>query len=165
MAWRRLAASLYLNQCWPDSSTHICGTRGRWVNGLDITKSMSTTRTQSKCFFWCYMKYKLMDSMNTKVFCQLIDYWLMLDSLICFIWSLRWYFCAVHHYEIPAHYEVSKGCRIHAMRYYHVLLIFRVEWPVGLTLIPACISNHMLCKVWDEITYPFLKFNGATVEV
>ena len=22
----------YLNQCWPDSPTHICGTRGRWVN-------------------------------------------------------------------------------------------------------------------------------------
>ena len=24
----------YLNQCWPDSLTHICGTRGRWVNSL-----------------------------------------------------------------------------------------------------------------------------------
>ena len=27
------------------------------------------------------------------------------------------------------------------------------------------ISNHMPSKVWDEITYPFLTFNGATVEV
>ena len=27
------------------------------------------------------------------------------------------------------------------------------------------ISNHMPGKVWDEITYPFLNFNGATVEV
>ena len=35
----------------------------------------------------------------------------------------------------------------------------------GLTLIPAWISNHMPSKVWDEITYPFLNFNGATVEV
>ena len=35
----------------------------------------------------------------------------------------------------------------------------------GLTLIPAWISNHMPCKVWDEITYPFLNFNGCTVEV
>ena len=35
----------------------------------------------------------------------------------------------------------------------------------GLTLIPAWISNHMPGKVWDEITYPFLNFNGATVEV
>ena len=32
-------------------------------------------------------------------------------------------------------------------------------------LIPAWISYHMLRKVWDEITYPFLNFNGATVEV
>ena len=22
----------YLNQCWPSALTHICGTRGRWVN-------------------------------------------------------------------------------------------------------------------------------------
>ena len=35
----------------------------------------------------------------------------------------------------------------------------------GLTLIPAWISNHMPGKVWDEITYPFLNFNGCTVEV
>ena len=35
----------------------------------------------------------------------------------------------------------------------------------GLTLIPAWISNHLPGKMWDEITYPFLNFNGATVEV
>ena len=35
----------------------------------------------------------------------------------------------------------------------------------GLTLIPAWISNYMPGKVWDEITYPFLNFNGCTVEV
>ena len=26
------------------------------------------------------------------------------------------------------------------------------------------ISNHMLSKVWDEITYSFLNFNSATIE-
>ena len=35
----------------------------------------------------------------------------------------------------------------------------------GLTLIPAWISNNIHYKVWDEITYPFLNFNGATIEV
>ena len=35
----------------------------------------------------------------------------------------------------------------------------------GLTLIPTWISNYIHYKVWDEITYPFLNFNGATVEV
>ena len=34
-----------------------------------------------------------------------------------------------------------------------------------LTLIPVWICNHTHYKVWDEITYPFLNFNGATVEV
>ena len=35
----------------------------------------------------------------------------------------------------------------------------------GLTCIPAWIRNHMPSKVWDEITYPFPKFNGCTIEV
>ena len=29
----------------------------------------------------------------------------------------------------------------------------------------AWISNHMSSKVWDEVTYSFPKFNGATIEV
>ena len=33
------------------------------------------------------------------------------------------------------------------------------------TFIPAWISNYIHHKVWDEITYPFPNFNGATVEV
>ena len=35
----------------------------------------------------------------------------------------------------------------------------------GLILIPAWISNDIHFNVWDEITYPFLNFNGCTVEV
>ena len=35
----------------------------------------------------------------------------------------------------------------------------------GLTFIPAWISNYIHYNVWDEITYPFLNFNGCTVEV
>ena len=31
MAWCLLATSHNLNQCWPDSLTHICGTRGRLI--------------------------------------------------------------------------------------------------------------------------------------
>ena len=36
---------------------------------------------------------------------------------------------------------------------------------IGLTLIPAWICDHILYKVSDEITDPFLNLNGATVEV
>ena len=35
----------------------------------------------------------------------------------------------------------------------------------GLTLIPAWMNNYIHYKMWDEITYPFLNFNGCTVEV
>ena len=45
------------------------------------------------------------------------------------------------------------------------LEIFGQFYSHGLTLIPTCPSNHMPSNVWDEITYPFLNFNGATVEV
>ena len=59
----------------------------------------------------------------------------------------------------------------------HLCFIFRLNASVipkmswdhlyshGLTLIPAWISNYMPSKMWDEITYPFPNFNGATVEV
>ena len=30
---------------------------------------------------------------------------------------------------------------------------------------PAWVSKHMASKVWDEITYHFLNFNGGTIEV
>ena len=33
----------------------------------------------------------------------------------------------------------------------------------GAPLIPAWLSNYIHCRVWDEITYPFPNFNGATI--
>ena len=41
-----------------------------------------------------------------------------------------------------------------ATHYYH-----------GLTLMPARISSHMPCKVWDAITYLFPNFNSSLTEV
>ena len=39
MAWRQYATSHYLNQCWPDSLTHICGTRRMgWVKPANHKK-------------------------------------------------------------------------------------------------------------------------------
>ena len=34
----------------------------------------------------------------------------------------------------------------------------------GLTSTPALISNYIRFKVWDEMTYPFLNFNSATLK-
>ena len=54
----------------------------------------------------------------------------------------------------------------------YLMTAIHCSWPFsgpfywhGLTLIPAWITNCIHDKVWDEITHPFLKFNGATVEV
>ena len=46
MAWRRQATSHYLNQCWPSFLTHICGTRGRWVNSSPPSASNISRRTR-----------------------------------------------------------------------------------------------------------------------
>ena len=48
---------------------------------------------------------------------------------------------------------------------YYTLVTSGYFYNHGLTLIPTCISNHMLSRVWCEITYPFLNFNGNAVEV
>ena len=45
------------------------------------------------------------------------------------------------------------------------MLISSPFYQHGLTLIPEWISNYTYHYVWDEITYPFLNFNGSTVEV
>ena len=46
--------SHYLNQCWPDSLTHVCGTRGRWVNSKfhfnDPEKKLSEFESKHKQF-------------------------------------------------------------------------------------------------------------------
>ena len=58
-------------------------------------------------------------------------------------------------------WTANSGCRLHGREmdlwgpfYWHVL-----------TLIPAWISNNIPCRMWDEITYPFLNFNGCAVDV
>ena len=40
-----------------------------------------------------------------------------------------------------------------------------ISWDPGLTLIAACIRNHIPSKVWGEITNPSPNFNGYSVEV
>ena len=47
---------------------------------------------------------------------------------------------------------------------FHCFVSWDPFYKHGLTLIPAWISNHTSSKVWDEITYPILNFNGWTVE-
>ena len=50
---------------------------------------------------------------------------------------------------------------------YRCLSLLCYLWPLLLTWInfTTWISNYIHYKVWDEIIYPFLNFNGCTVEV
>ena len=55
---------------------------------------------------------------------------------------------------------------VHPMVFVSLYFILVYCWaPFYLTLIPAWISNYTHYKLWDEITYPFLNFNGCTIEV
>ena len=45
----------------------------------------------------------------------------------------------------------------------YLIDFYRYACPVNNYACP--VSNHMLSEVRDEITYPFLSFNGCTVEV
>ena len=60
--------------------------------------------------------------------------------------------------------SLATGCRTEHI----VFLLIQAPWAPfyqhALILIQSWISNHM-CKMWDEITYPFISFNGAAVEV
>ena len=64
-------------------------------------------------------------------------------------WGLKFYFIGSGRSESSWKRDMLRG-------YYH--------WN-GTTLIQAWISNYIICKVWDEITYLFINFNGATFEV
>ena len=61
------------------------------------------------------------------------------------------------------------GPVLHTLDILTVIRPLSLQWPLLLTWFNftnlAWVSNHMPGKVWDEITYPFPNFNGATVEV
>ena len=49
------------------------------------------------------------------------------------------------------------------MKQWYVLYVFLYSY--GLILITWWISNHMLNKVWDDITNPFSNFDGVTDDI
>ena len=67
-------------------------------------------------------------------------------------------FCLI----VLAHMELF---RLAKERWLFVTLVDRNHWSHGLTLIPSWMSNYIHYKMWDEITYSFLNFNGCIVEV
>ena len=73
-----------------------------------------------------------------------------------------------HNYSQSRSFKLGKYFRVF-MAYQHIMVMmfleravfpseFRFYWHVA-TLIPVWLSNHIHSKVWDEVTYPFPKFN------
>ena len=54
--------------------------------------------------------------------------------------------------------NVSHAIQVHGAVYTKI-------YSRGWTFMSAWKNNHMLNKVWDEITYPFLNVNGSAVEI
>ena len=56
-------------------------------------------------------------------------------------------------------HDISKFMtRTHHLSYHQTFQRWNSWWN------PTWINNYIHYNVWDEITYPFLNFNGATVE-
>ena len=84
-------------------------------------------------------------------------------------------FCGIHHWAISQ--WMPKLSLISLKLYFNnydqiplanelmaLLWVFLTEHTVyAIRRFEAWISNHIHYKVWDEITYPFLNFNGANI--
>ena len=73
-------------------------------------------------------------------------------------------------------YEIFSGaqsCCVYSFRWYLAIICWVARTDIGalshccsaITLTPAWISNHIHYNVWSIITYPFLNFIGAALEV
>ena len=104
-----------------------------------------------------------------------------LVTIMCVMWLQRLIFfaevinclcrpCRKTHGHVYQ-YRLAQGCYCIQLRPAIARWITNWEATWGLfyghelTLIPAWIRNHIPSKAWDGIIYPFLNFNGCTVEV
>ena len=65
-------------------------------------------------------------------------------------------------WKFPPNILVGCACLLHQNDTLYTLDTFHYH---GLTLVSKWMSNHMSYIMRDEITYPFRKFTGCTVEV
>ena len=84
-------------------------------------------------------------------------------QLLCYLFTISIWNASIDKGKL----EPTSTCNepiiyIHENRIVKICGLFYLH---GLTLIPTCIRNYMPGKVWIEFTYPFLNFNGCTVEV
>ena len=130
--------------------------RTSWSSSnLKVVNSVTKQYDISKrCMVLCR---KISDKIVAKGRGNIFFLWPMLETFLWLIHS-----CCV---EWEALLSMAQVKFLFFRRSHRVTHISSPFYQHGLTLILASISNHMPSKVWDEITYPFINFNGCTVEV
>ena len=97
-----------------------------------------------------------------------------IDPRVFAIWNSSQHFGVLCVNQIPRGYFTGTGAiiMIWFWKVWVQLIINRSQQNTTtckrcayIAVIPAWISKYIHYKVWDVITYPFLNFNGATVEV
>ena len=145
------ATSHYPNQCRLNSLTHIRDIGGDVLSVMDsTTQTLCRQRQRQKrvrdLIPCCGCRMIIASSSIHK---KRKNLWLFAKYISAYVISqkLKW---------------LEKQSYVHIRFFLELLVEF--AW-THLTLIPAWIGDYILSKVWDEITYPFLNFNGCTVEV
>ena len=93
--------------------------------------------------------------------------WILLSGMVCCLMALSHYLNQCWWRYLNYLWNTSMAVWRHhgnAYSFRNITTLNSFYWH-GLTLITARISNHMLSKVWDGITYAFLNFNSCTTEV
>ena len=149
---------------WFTNGTFICSFKSKhmtvdWHVPSKIYPSKSKGWALSQSQTWAHMRERLF--MWKSIWLIIWLFWKLPNSCKC-----RYRMCdSVEDIDIFLGYETSKHVKSILIEHY-IAELKHYKGPFywhGLTLIPVWINNHMSCNVWDEITYPFLNFNGATV--
>ena len=87
--WVELTITQHLNQCWPDSLTHICGTRGRCVNWthrneLQWNFNQDATNFLSRKCIWKFV-LKMAAILSLPQCANLPEHFQSLWELLCWI--------------------------------------------------------------------------------
>ena len=147
MAWRRPGDKPLSEPMLVRSLTHICVTRPQWVNWYGLTST--------HCGLW---RHSMGQHFRSK--------WLAAWQHQAIIWTTvdlsSKVFCGIHLKVILQVLKIVM-CKISLKGFFYISLLHLCGTD---SVFPAWIIIYIYYKhdkVWDEITYPFLNFNGGAV--
>ena len=111
--------SHYLNQCWPDSLTHICGTGERWVNDMIVWSTLENAwvwSLEDTCRRTNVIRWRRQAAIHYHILCR--------PTYTMFKVSYWTQCCLLHH-----RYSVEK-CVLESLPLlmFLILLFFPIKW-------------------------------------